>query len=57
MSDPWTTWRLVALHGLGHLDVALTVDTTAPVVVAAIEAAAQAHGITLQRVVDDDVGE
>ena len=55
MTGPRTVWRLVAIvEGAGvirqGLDVQLVADTTADVVVDAIEAAARAHGIRLERV-------
>ena len=55
MTGPRTVWRLVAIvESAGvvrqGLDVQLVVDTTADVVVDAIEAAARAHGIRLERV-------
>jgi len=54
---PRTAWRLRAIDGvprLRGLDVQLTVDTTAPAVVDAIETAAALHGIELERVVERD---
>jgi hypothetical protein len=55
MTGPRTVWRLVALvEGAGvirsGLDVELSVATTADVVVEAIERAARANGIRLERV-------
>ena len=48
--SPSTVWRITKLHALEPLDVRLTVDTVAPLVVAAIEAAAELHSITLERI-------
>jgi len=47
-----TVWRLhgIADRGYSGLDVTLTVDTTAPAVLAAVEAAASANGLVLERV-------
>jgi hypothetical protein len=45
-----TVWRITGLEGWGRLDVLLVVETTAPQVVAAIEAAAAANGIELEQV-------
>lgn len=54
MSDLRTRWRLVAIAEGARirqgLDVELVVDTTADVVVDAIERAARANGIRLERV-------
>jgi hypothetical protein len=54
MTDLRTRWRLLALYDAGNvrqgLDVELVVDTTADVVVDAIERAARANGIRLERV-------
>ena len=49
MKVPRTRWRLAGVAGNGDLDVEVIVDTTAPVVVEAIERAAAAHGIELHR--------
>jgi len=53
---PRTVWRLCRLPGLHPLDVTVTVDTTAPVVLMAIERAAGENGITLVRVEEDVPG-
>jgi cell division ATPase FtsA len=46
-----TVWRLVRVPELAQrLDVELVVDTTAPAVVEAIEAAAERAGVELERV-------
>lgn len=49
-----TRWRLSAIAGNAwrndDLDLTLTVDTTAPVVVNAIERAAERHGVELERI-------
>ena len=54
MTGARTVWRLVSLYEAGvvhqSLDVELSVDTTADVVLAAIERAARANGIRLERV-------
>jgi len=54
VSDLRTRWRLLALYDAGKvrhgLDVELVVDTTADVVVDAIEHAARQNGIRLERV-------
>jgi hypothetical protein len=44
-----TSWRLLGVPGRPRLQVTLVVSTQAPAVVDAIEAAAAAHGIVLQR--------
>jgi len=46
---PKTTWQLLGTPERKGLQVVLTVDTDAPVVLAAIEASARAYGITLVR--------
>jgi hypothetical protein len=54
VTDPRTTWRLVAIAEGAYvrqgLDVLVSVDTTADMVVDAIERAARDHGIRLERV-------
>jgi hypothetical protein len=63
VSEPLRTrWRLVGLVDVAgvqrrSLDVELVVDTTAPLVVSAIERAASRAGIRLERVLADDVKE
>lgn len=44
-----TTWRLVQTATIVRLNVTLTCDTTARGVIEAIESAAAAHGIILER--------
>ena len=48
-----TRWRILHVPE-GFVNVELTVDTTAPLVVRRIEQAAKNAGITLERVTDDD---
>lgn len=50
MSDLRTVWRIRGIAGRAGLDVELVVDSSAAVVVEAIERAALAHGIALERV-------
>jgi hypothetical protein len=46
-----TVWRLKAIPSWPtYLDVQVVVDTTAPMVVKAIEQAAEAHGIELEKI-------
>jgi hypothetical protein len=47
---PLTAWRIVGLPNRPGLDVRLSVETTAPAVVEAIEKAAAASGVELERV-------
>ena len=55
MSNDSTRWSLSAIEGFSSsLDLTLVVDTRAPTVVEAIEEAAEAHGIVLVRIVEDD---
>jgi hypothetical protein len=52
---PATRWRLTRVPTFPDLNVALTVDTTAPAVVRAIEQAAADAGIALERTDPDDL--
>lgn len=58
MTGPRTVWRLVSLYDAGRiwqgLDVQVVAETTADVVVDAIERAARDHGIRLERVMTVD---
>ena len=55
MTGPSTRWRIVAAGiSLPKLNVVLSVDTTAPLVVAAIEYAAAKNGIELERIEEDE---
>jgi hypothetical protein len=48
---PVTEWRIVGIPDwAGRLDITLAVDTTAPMVLRAIELAAANHGVHLQRI-------
>jgi hypothetical protein len=55
VSGERTVWRLVRVPGWpSGLNVTVTVDTTARAVLAAVERAAEAHGIVLVRVVEPE---
>lgn len=47
--QPKTVWRITRIGELRQLDIVLSVDTTAPLVTAAIEKAAKDAGINMQR--------
>jgi hypothetical protein len=47
--DELTVWRIVGLPGVHvNMDVELTIGTTSPIVIAAVEQACQAYGIELE---------
>jgi hypothetical protein len=52
---PCTTWRLTRIPDWpNELDIRVVVDTTAPLVIAAIEQAAERQGLELERVLGPD---
>jgi hypothetical protein len=49
VSDELTVWRITGLPGVHvNVDVTLTVDTTSPIVIAALEHACDEYGIRLE---------